>query len=144
MTVEKRPTLSDFDFSRVKVNPGPPTENKARILLRIVEGAGVALWQSDPESTPTILIQKGNLFPSPGGYTWGYKGGGCKNLAFAMVTVIYQDDHLEKAELSERAYKLVEDYISVLQQDQPHDLSVAYIRKFLGDRELPAIYDQHR
>ncbi|QDY44482.1 hypothetical protein [Candidatus Pantoea soli] len=140
MADEKRPTLADFDFSKVEINPPKPTENKARVLLRIVEGAGVALWQYSPDSTPEVLIQRGNLYPTFSGYSWGYKGEGCKHLAFAMVSVIYEFDRLEPAELSERAYALVEKLISGLNSEQPYDLPVAYIRKTLGDHELPLHY----
>lgn len=140
MTDEKRPTLDDFDFSQVEINPDKPTENSGRILLRIVEGAWVALWQSSNNSTPEILLQRGNLYSTTSGYAWGYKGSGCKHLAFAMVSVIYEHDRLEPAELSERAYKLVEGMISGLNSELPYDLPVAMIRKNLGDHELPAIY----
>lgn len=140
MSEEKRLTLADFDFSKVKRNPGKPTENTARILLRIVEGAGVALWQSRPDATPQVLIQRGNIYPTISGYSWGYKGEGCKHLAFAIVSVIYEYDRLEPAELSERAYKLVEEFISGLNGESPYDLPVAFIRKTLGDHELPLIY----
>ena len=140
MSDEKHPTLADFDFSRVEINPGKPTENTAKILLRIVEGAWVALWQYSPDSTPEVLIQRGNLFPTTSGYAWGYKGEGCKHLAFAIVSVIYEFDRLEPAELSERAYKLVEGMISSLNAELPYDLPVALIRKNLGDHELPYIH----
>ncbi|WP_337024605.1 MULTISPECIES: hypothetical protein [unclassified Pantoea] len=140
MSVEKRLTLDDFDFSKVNRNPGKPTENTARILLRIVEGAGVALWQSRSDATPEVLIQRGNIYPTTSGYAWGYKGEGCKHLAFAMVSVIYEFDRLEPSELSDRAYKLVEGFISGLNGEIPYDLPVAFIRKTLGDHELPLIH----
>ena len=50
MNEEKRMTLDDFDFSKVKVNPPKPTQDQAHVLLRTVEGAGVALVTPFTES----------------------------------------------------------------------------------------------
>ncbi|KPB50656.1 Uncharacterized protein ALO57_03983 [Pseudomonas coronafaciens pv. oryzae] len=137
MSEEKRMTLADYDFSRVKVNPPKPTQDPAHILLRVVEGAGVALWRSAPTGQAELLPTRRDLFKYEGGYSWGYNGEGCKNLAFAIIARVYEFDDLSPEGLYEKAMKLVETLIPSLQQKMEHDLSVTVIRSVLGDGQRP-------
>ncbi|WP_316933334.1 DUF6166 domain-containing protein [Pseudomonas syringae] len=137
MNDEKRMTLDDYDFSKVKVNPTKPTQDPAQILLRVVEGAGVALWRSSPAGQAELLPTRRDLFQYEGGYSWGYKGEGCKNLAFAIIGRVYECDDLSSEDMYEKAMKLVETLIPALQQQMNHDLSVTVIRKVLGDGQRP-------
>lgn len=139
MNEEKRMTLDDFDYSKVNVNPHKPTQDPAQVLLRVIEGAGVALWRESPTGQAELLPTRRDLFQYEGGYSWGYKGEGCKNLAFAIIGRVYECDDLSPEELYEKAMKLVETLIPALQQQVNHDLSVTVIRKVLGDGIRPFI-----
>lgn len=135
MTEEKRYTLEDFDFSHCKnvTSLTPEEPDEAAVLLRLVEGAGVALWRSDKNNTPELLPPRPDLFQYRGGYAWGYKGTGCQNLAYAIVGRIYEFDHLSLSTLVEKAQQLVEGVISGLNQNAEYTLPVSHIRCSLGD-----------
>ena len=137
MNEEKRMTLDDFDFSKVKINPPKPTQDQAHVLLRTVEGAGVALWRESPTGQAELLPTRRDLFKYEGGYSWGYRGEGCKNLAFAIVGRAYEFDDLSPDDLYEKAIKLVETLIPTLEQHVDHDVTVTAIRKALGDGQRP-------
>ena len=135
MTTEKRYTLDDFDFSKCKnvTSLAPEGVDEAAILLRLVEGAGVALWRSRKDSTPELLPPRPDLFQYNGGYSWGYKGSGCQNLANAIVGRIYEFDNLPPSALGEKARLLVEGMISGINKDVEYTLDVTIIRRTLGD-----------
>lgn len=127
-----RPKLEDFDFS--KVNNVSSSDKKdllegAAILLRVVEGAGVALYRHNPDSSAELLPTRRDLFQYEGGYTWGYKGTGVRNLAYAIAGRIYEFDQLNKEQLSGKAYLIVERVLSGLQKDTPADLDVMEIKR---------------
>ncbi|RMU10620.1 DUF6166 domain-containing protein, partial [Pseudomonas savastanoi] len=113
------------------------TRGDSHILLRVVEGAGVALWRSSPAGQAELLPTRRDLFQYEGGYSWGYKGEGCKNLAFAIIGRVYECDDLSSEDMYEKAMKLVDTLIPALQQQMNHDLSVTVIRKVLGDGQRP-------
>jgi hypothetical protein len=140
MNEETRMTLDDIDFSRVEINPPKPTQDQAQILLRTVEGAGVALWRESPTQHAEMLPTRRDLFKYEGGYSWGYRGEGCKNLAFAIVGRVYEFDDLSQDDMYEKAIKLVEILIPTLKQNVDHDLSVNAIRESIGDGNRP-IFD---
>lgn len=135
MTDEKRYTLDDFDFSQCKniTSLEPEGDDSAAVLLRLVEGAGVALWRPCQDGQAELLRPRSDLFQHSGGYTWGYKGAGCQNLAYAIVGRVYEYDHLSPAELTEKARQLIEGMISGLNQDVEYTLDVTMIRRSLGD-----------
>ena len=135
MADEKRYTLEDFDFSRCKnvTALAPEGTDEAAILLRMVEGAGVALWRSRKDGAAELLPPRSDLFAYTGGYSWGYKGSGCQNLAYAIVGRIYEFDQLSTAILREKAQLLVEGMISGFNQETEYTLDVTLIRRSLGD-----------
>ncbi|MBV6787630.1 hypothetical protein KWH02_21105 [Xanthomonas campestris pv. uppalii] len=51
----------------------------SEILLRIVEGASVALYRHDASSGTELLPSRRDLFDYEGGYAWGYGGTGPLN-----------------------------------------------------------------
>lgn len=133
MKEEKRYTLEDFDFSKTRSNPPPKTEDEAEVLLRLVEGAGVALWRNEPKGSAELIPPQQALFSCSGGYTWGYRGTGCQNLSFAIVGRVYEFDRLSADELHSKAHLLLDTLLSGLNQEQEYTLPVAVIRKALGD-----------
>ncbi|ECC9721894.1 hypothetical protein DVF32_25230 [Salmonella enterica subsp. diarizonae] len=103
------------------------------MLLRLVEGACVALWRSRKDSPAELLPPRQDLFSYTGGYSWGYKGSGCQNLAYAIVGRVYEYDNLSSSELTEKAMKILDVLISTLIQDDEYTLDVTIIRQSLGD-----------
>ncbi|EMD7396380.1 hypothetical protein VSW90_004379 [Salmonella enterica] len=135
MAEEKHYTLADFDFSKCKVVTSltPEGEDESAILLRLVEGAGVALWRSRKDSPAELLPPRQDLFNYTGGYSWGYKGSGCQNLAYAIAGRVYEYDNLSSSELAEKTMKMLDVLISTLIQDNEYTLDVTMIRQSLGD-----------
>lgn len=131
------PKLEDFDFSQVKhVSSNDMLDHyaTASILLRIVEGAGVALYRNKPDGGAENLPTRRDLYQYEGGYSWGYKGSGAVNLAHAIAGRIYEYDGLSPAELCDKAYLIVELVVSKLKQNEPADLNVTEIKQ-LVDRQ---------
>lgn len=124
---EKRYTLDDFDFSKVN----QPRLGEPTILLRLVEGAGVALYRHDDDSGAELIPATPHLFPYRGGYTWGYGGSGPRNLSHAISAHLFQDSLLTDSDLIERA-SVILSLISQLPQDKEHDIKVADIEKLLA------------
>ncbi|WP_458129216.1 DUF6166 domain-containing protein [Pseudomonas sp. Z2-11] len=129
------PGLEDMDFSKVQIAQSDDSYDahaKASILLRVVEGAGVALYQHKPGGSAENLPTRRDLYKYDGGLAWGYKGSGAVNLAHAIAGKIYEYDQLSSTELSDKAYQIVELVVSKLQKDEPADLQISEIKKLLG------------
>ncbi|MGV1121879.1 MULTISPECIES: hypothetical protein [Xanthomonas translucens group] len=107
----------------------------SHILLRIVEGASVALYRHDPSGPAEQLPSRRDLFNYVGGYGWGYGGSGAINLSHAIAGKIFEMDNLDDAELRERARVILEQVISKpsLQTDTEHEISVASIKRLFPD-----------
>ncbi|KGK66395.1 MULTISPECIES: hypothetical protein [Xanthomonas] len=102
----------------------------SQILLRIVEGANVALYRHEPDSFAELLPTRRDLFDYEGGYGWGYGGTGPQNLAHAIAGRIFLLDGLDDNELRRRARVILDKIISrpILDTDSEHDLSVATVK----------------
>lgn len=124
---EKEYTLSDFDFSNVN----QPRLGEPTILLRLVEGAGVALYRHADDSSAELIPAAPHLFPYPGGYMWGYSGSGPLNLSHAISARLFQDSPLTNSDLIHRA-TLILTLISKLPQDNEHDIKVSEIEKLFA------------
>lgn len=91
-------------------------------LLRILEGAPVALYRHQQGNTAEIVPTRRDLFQYDGGYAWGYHGSGPQNLCFALVGKLFQGKRLTKSELSDRALTLLEKVISRLDNAKEYEL----------------------
>jgi hypothetical protein len=130
-----RPPLQDSD---TRDAPDAPSGSKAdlhenaSILLRILEGAGVALYRHSAGTAAELLPTRRDLFQYQGGYAWGYEGAGATNLAHAIAGRIYEFDGLEAAEMTLRANRIVEVLLARLNRDSPADLKVSEIKRLVG------------
>jgi hypothetical protein len=104
----------------------------ASILLRVIEGAGVALYRHSQGTAAEVLSTRGDLFKYKGGYAWGYEGAGATNLAHAIAGRIYEFDGIDADEMSVRAHKIVEVLLARLNRDSPADLNVSDIKRLVG------------
>lgn len=126
--------LEDYDFSKIE-KPGVRTAKiaaEAKVLLRIVEGAGVALYRCTDDDDAELLIPRPDLFQYTGGYAWGYSGTGVQNLCHAIVGKVYEFDQLDKGTLSDKAMRLLESVVSMLPREAEHDISIAEIKRILA------------
>ena len=98
----------------------------SEILLRIVEGACVALHRYEKDRTAEIVPTRVDLFDYPGGYGWGYGGSGAVNLSHAIAGKVFEHDNLDAGELRERAKVILERVISKPELDNgsEHDVPV--------------------
>lgn len=130
-----RPTHEDLDtrdaYDASSAGKGDLHEN-ASILLRILEGAGVALYRHSEGTAAELLPVRRDLFQYQGGYAWGYEGAGATNLAHAIAGRIYEFDGLEVAEVTARANKIVEVLLARLNRDSPADLKVSDIKRLVA------------
>ncbi|MFI3014239.1 hypothetical protein ACH7BS_24335 [Klebsiella aerogenes] len=111
----------------------PEGVDEAAVLLRLVEGAGVALRRSHKDITPELLPLRPDLFQYSDGYSWGYKGSGCQNLANAIVGRGYEFDNLSPSAPGEKAWLLLEGMISGINKDVEYTLDLSAIRRAPGD-----------
>jgi len=100
------------------------------ILLRFVEGAGVALYRHEPSQSAELLPTRGDLHAYTGGYTWGYGSAGAMNLSFAIVGKVFEFKGLSKPEFTRRARALLDKVISKLDPQSEHDLTVDALKQF--------------
>jgi len=133
--MEKRPTLDDFDFSKVRhveLDPNYVPYQDSTILLRIVEGAWVALFREDKGSSVEMLPPRPNLYQYDGGYAWGYSGSGPQNLAHAIAGRIYEFDSLKDTDVIGKAYQILDHFLSPLDKSKEYDLQVSDIKQKIG------------
>ncbi|APP87381.1 hypothetical protein ABQZ99_021115 (plasmid) [Xanthomonas hortorum pv. vitians] len=105
----------------------------SEILLRIVEGAGVALYRHDASSGAELLPSRRDLFDYEGGYAWGYGGTGPLNLSHAIAGRIFLNDIKDANELSRRARIILDKVIIQLDGDTEHNISLASIKELFCD-----------
>jgi hypothetical protein len=133
--VMNKPTLEDRD-TRVASDAAPEGKadlhENASILLRVLEGAGVALYRHSAGTAAELLPTRRDLFQYQGGYAWGYEGAGATNLAHAIAGRIYEFDGLDAAELTLRANRIVEVLLARLNRDSPADLKVSEIKRLVS------------
>ncbi|KFA16096.1 hypothetical protein EIM46_17875 [Xanthomonas vasicola pv. musacearum] len=103
----------------------------SHILLRIVEGASVALYRHKDTSAAELLPSRRDLFNYEGGYGWGYGGSGPKNLSHAIASRIFVLDNLDDQELRRRARVILDKVISQpsLNSETNHDVTVESIKQ---------------
>ncbi|MCC8489114.1 hypothetical protein LN572_04415 [Xanthomonas citri pv. fuscans] len=106
----------------------------SHILLRIVEGASVALYRHETTRPAELLPTRRDLFDYEGGYGWGYGGTGPQNLAHAIAGRIFLLDNLSNKELQQRARLILDKIISrtTLNPDSDHDVPVAEIKQLFA------------
>ncbi|WP_045738828.1 hypothetical protein [Xanthomonas sp. MUS 060] len=102
------------------------------ILLRIVEGARVALYRHATTGPAELVPTRRDLFDYVGGYGWGYGGSGANNLSHAIAAKIFEMENLDRAELCARARVILDQVIgkSSLDSDTEYDISVASLKQF--------------
>lgn len=112
----------------------PADEDTAReILLRLVEGAGVALYRHRRNAAAEIVPSRRDLFDYPGGFGWGYSGSGARNLSYAIAAKLSEHEHLQGGELHRRAHLVLKHVISspFLKSEREYDLpATAFTRWF--------------
>lgn len=94
------------------------------ILLRFVEGAGVALYRHEASRMPELIPARTDLYAYSGGYAWGDASPGAMNLSFALAGALSQFDPVPKATIGKRARILLRTVISRLDPKTAHDLPV--------------------
>jgi len=101
------------------------------ILLRIVEGAGVALYRHEPAGKAEAIPARGDLYNYSGGFGWGGMGPADMNLSCAIVGKLYGLGGHHRKELTRRARILQEEVLAKLDAKASHDLPVeAFHRLF--------------
>lgn len=106
----------------------------SHILLRIVEGASVALYRHETTRPAELLPTRRDLFDYEGGYGWGYGGSGPQNLAHAIAGRIFLLDNLSDKELQQRARVILDKVISrpSLDAASDHDVPVDTIKQLFS------------
>ncbi|PPU05609.1 hypothetical protein JH298_21520 (plasmid) [Xanthomonas campestris pv. campestris] len=101
------------------------------ILLRIVEGASVALYRHESTAPAELLPSRRDLFDYEGGYGWGYGGTGPQNLSHAIAGKIFMLDGFDDKELKRRARIILDNVIGkpLLDTNADHDIPVADIKQ---------------
>lgn len=102
---------------------------ESQFQLRIVEGAGVALYRHRDNTTAEIVPTRMDLFKYPGGFGWGYGGSGATNLSYAIASKLSEHENLEADELHRRARLVLDHVISdpALDVDSEYNLSAEAI-----------------
>lgn len=101
----------------------------SEILLRIVEGARVALYRHEPTNCAENIPTRYDLFRYDGGYGWGYGGSGANSLSFAIAGKISEFENLSNGQIADRARRILENVVSKLDGDKEHALSVAALKE---------------
>lgn len=98
------------------------------ILLRIVEGACVALYRHEPKGKAEAIPARGDLYDYSGGFAWGGTGPAHMNLSCAIVGKLYGFGGHHRKELTRRARILQEQVLAKLDANTGHDLPVAIVK----------------
>lgn len=107
-----------------------PQLDEGVYLLRIMEGAPLALYRHRPGETAEIVPTRQDLFNYAGGYAWGYHGSGPQNLSYAIVGKLFQNDGLSHSELCMCAMTLLENVISRLDDGTEYELKAVDLRRW--------------
>ncbi len=108
-----------------KYTPNEPPKGHPQILLRIIEGAGVALHRSDEKAQAELIPPRPDFFQYTGGYSWGYSGSGCKNLSYAIVAEVFNGN--DRNIIVEKASLLLK-FIARLNSKKEYTFSYDYIK----------------
>ncbi|REC93358.1 hypothetical protein C8D72_3402 [Kushneria indalinina DSM 14324] len=138
--METRKKLEDYDFRNVRdvtheALDRPEHGVKGTILLRIVEGAPVALYRHDENGSAELLIPRYDRFQYEGGFEWGYGGTGPQSLSHAIAALVYPAVFVPGAQ-AEKAQLILDEVVSRLPRGVEMDLAVDQIYKSCGEPEL--------
>jgi len=128
---EKKYTLESFFNKDIVIGSG--FDNKEQFNrtfhLKFVEGARIALVKYDGSGNAETLTPRQDLYPYSGSYSWGYKGSGVLNLAYAVLgnCLVSDTNTIEK-----NVVRFVEEFLSELDGDSEHIFSEAEIVSFLN------------
>ena len=89
-----------------------------QILLKIIDGASVALVCDDENSKPEMLQTRYDLYRYRGGVAWGYKGSGVQSLSYAIAGRLSED--VRDIEVHRAAGEILDNILSKLEGDQEH------------------------
>jgi len=98
------------------------------ILLRFVEGAGVALYRHDESQGAELIASRRDLYDYSGGYAWGCGGAAPVNLSYAIVGKVFEFEGFHKKELQRRAGLLCTAVIQKLEPGLEYDLPVEALK----------------
>lgn len=101
------------------------------ILLRVIEGAYVALYRHDASMASEVLPTCSHLYAYSGGFEWGRSSVAAQNLSYAIVGKIFEFDGYSKSELKRLARRLYSELISPLDQDAEYDIRVDKLKQLL-------------
>ncbi|MCL1633699.1 hypothetical protein M2650_03450 [Luteimonas sp. SX5] len=101
------------------------------ILLRYVEGAGVALYRHEASQAAELLAPRRDLYDYSGGFSWGYGGPGPVNLSHAIVGKVFEFDGFRKSICRKHARILLHEVIVKLKPECEYDLPVEALKELL-------------
>lgn len=93
-----------------------------KILLRIVEGACVALVKASDDSEAELLPTRYDLYQYRGGIAWGYKGSGVTNLAYAIAARLTEDMQDNDVDVGFVANAILNNVLCHLDENAEHDI----------------------
>lgn len=129
-------TLNDFDFSKARhvegSDPAAGWKMNGTILLRIVEGAPVALHRVDSDSDAELIPARNDIYAYRGGYGWGYKGSGPASLSHAIAALAYPA-LWDASDIAEKASEILEQVVSRLDRGKELDLPITEIYRRCGE-----------
>jgi hypothetical protein len=102
------------------------------ILLRHVEGGGVAMHRAHEGGVAEAIPARYDLFKYDGGYSWGYKGTGVQALSYALANIALRLHGPVEAEIHRCARVILEDVLCRLDSDEEHDVPTGYILEVCG------------
>tara|TARA_R110000744_G_scaffold188407_3_gene307753 strand:- start:1910 stop:2254 length:345 start_codon:yes stop_codon:yes gene_type:complete len=101
-----------------------------RIILKKFEGVNIALIQRGENGDIDLLPTRYDLYPYDGGISWGYKGSGVMNLAYAIAAQLCEGiPHLN---VSLVAKALVENLLQILDEEKEHILDKQVLAQHIG------------
>lgn len=103
-----------------------------QVLLRIVEGASVALVCDVEHSNPEMLQTRYDLFNYRGGVAWGYKGTGVQSLSYAIAGRLLEE--FPEMDIHVAARAILDNLLSNLAKDKEHTIDHAQLIQALESR----------
>lgn len=105
------------------------------ILLRHVEGGGVAMHRAHEDGVAESIPARYDLFKYDGGYSWGYKGTGVQALSYAVANIALRSHGAGDADVHRCARIILEEVLCNLDGDEEHDVSTSYLLEVCGVSE---------
>ncbi|GAB2562701.1 hypothetical protein ISP15_10530 [Dyella jejuensis] len=106
------------------------------ILLRHVEGGGVAMHRFEEGGTAEAIPARYDLFKYNGGVNWGYKGTGVQALSYAVANIVLSLHGPTDAELHRCARAILDNVLCHLNGEEEHDVSTSYLLEVCGVHEV--------